>query len=70
MRKIYKAALKYPEWKMRHSPNLKPWRFPEQNVLPSISVSELRQQRVDSLENIDESGVSEEKVPHSDDDET
>lgn len=55
---------------MRHSPTLKPWRFPEQNILQSMSVSELRQQRADSLENIDESSVSEEKVPHSDDDET
>lgn len=70
MRKIYKACLKYPEWKRRHDPSVKPWLFPEQNALPSISVSELVVQRADSLENIDESGVSEEKAQHSDDEET
>lgn len=70
MRKIYKASLKYPEWKRRHSPGLKPWRFPEQNLLPSISVAELGQQRVDSLEKIDESSLGEEKLPHSDDEES
>lgn len=70
MRKIYKASLKYPEWKRKHNPNLKPWMFPEQNALPCINVSELTVQRADSLENIDESGLSEEKTHHSDDEET
>ncbi|XP_038556161.1 START domain-containing protein 10 isoform X1 [Micropterus salmoides] len=65
MRKIYKASLKYPEWKRKHNPNLKPWMFPEQNTLPCVSVSELTLQRADSLENIDESGLSEE-TRHSD----
>ncbi|XP_052470378.1 START domain-containing protein 10 [Carassius gibelio] len=71
MKKIYKACLKYPEWKRKHEPNLKPWRYPEQNTLPSISVADLTVQRADSLENIDESSASEEKAQHhSDDDET
>lgn len=70
MRKIYKASLKYPEWKRRHSPGLKPWRFPEQSELPSISVTELQQQRVESLEKIDESSLSEEQLPASDEEET
>ncbi|XP_041845528.1 START domain-containing protein 10 isoform X1 [Melanotaenia boesemani] len=70
MRKIYKASLKYPEWKRKHNPTLKPWMFPEQNTLPSISVSELTLQRADSLENIDESSISQEKTPLSDDEET
>ncbi|KPP64810.1 PCTP-like protein-like [Scleropages formosus] len=69
MRKIYKACLKYPEWKRKHNPNLKPWMYPEQNTLPCISLSELTLQRADSLENIDESGLSEEKAQHSDDEE-
>lgn len=70
MRKIYKVSLKYPEWKRKHNPSLKPWMFPEQNTLPCINVSELTLQRADSLENIDESSVSEEKTNHSDDEET
>uniref|UniRef100_A0A3Q2YAQ0 START domain-containing protein 10 n=1 Tax=Hippocampus comes TaxID=109280 RepID=A0A3Q2YAQ0_HIPCM len=73
MRKLYKASLKYPEWKRRHEPHLKPWMFPEQNASPRISVSELTPQRADSLENIDESGLSEDKTKRGggdDDDET
>uniref|UniRef100_A0A8C2ZZQ3 StAR-related lipid transfer (START) domain containing 15 n=1 Tax=Cyclopterus lumpus TaxID=8103 RepID=A0A8C2ZZQ3_CYCLU len=68
--KIYKASLKYPDWKRKHEPGLKPWTFPEQNALPSVSVSELSVQRADSLENIDESGLSEDKTRHSEDEET
>lgn len=67
MRRLYKASQKYPEWKRRHQPHLKPWMFPEQNALPRISLSELTPQRADSLENIDESGLSEDKTKHSDD---
>uniref|UniRef100_A0A672YYX5 START domain-containing protein 10 n=1 Tax=Sphaeramia orbicularis TaxID=375764 RepID=A0A672YYX5_9TELE len=70
MRKIYKASLKYPEWKRKHNPTLKPWMFPEQNTLPCINVADLTVQRADSLENIDESGLSEEKTTQSDDEET
>lgn len=69
MRKIYKASVKYPEWKRKYNPGLKPWMFPEQNTLPCISVSELTVQRADSLENIDESCLSEEKTQQSDDEE-
>uniref|UniRef100_A0A8B9JWW8 START domain-containing protein 10 n=1 Tax=Astyanax mexicanus TaxID=7994 RepID=A0A8B9JWW8_ASTMX len=69
MRKIYKACLKYPEWKRKHEPNLKPWMYPEQNTLPCINVADLTVQRADSLENIDESGLSEEKNQHNSDDE-
>ncbi|XP_057706408.1 START domain-containing protein 10 [Corythoichthys intestinalis] len=68
MRKIYKASRKYPEWKRKHCPDLKPWMFPEQNTLPCISVSELSPQRADSLENIDESGLGEGKGQHGGDD--
>ncbi|XP_043925360.1 START domain-containing protein 10-like [Protopterus annectens] len=66
MKKIYKACLKYPDWKRKHNPNYKPWVFPEQNTLPNINLSELSVQHADSLENIDESGVSEEKMHISD----
>ncbi|XP_028816181.1 START domain-containing protein 10 [Denticeps clupeoides] len=69
MKKIYKACQKYPEWKRKHNPNLKPWMYPEQNTLPCINVADLTVQRADSLENIDESGVNEEKSHHHSDDE-
>ncbi|CAL8358031.1 unnamed protein product [Merluccius merluccius] len=66
MKKIYKASQKYPEWKRKHNPSLKPWMFPEQNALPCVSLADLTLQRADSLENIDESGLNEEKAHHSD----
>ncbi|KAG9346307.1 hypothetical protein JZ751_006618, partial [Albula glossodonta] len=49
-----------PKWKRKHNPNLKPWMYPEQNTLPCINPADLTVQRADSLENIDESGLSEE----------
>uniref|UniRef100_A0A3B3QKJ2 START domain-containing protein 10 n=1 Tax=Paramormyrops kingsleyae TaxID=1676925 RepID=A0A3B3QKJ2_9TELE len=61
MKKINKACLKYPEWKQRHSPGYKPWLYPEQNQLASIPMSELSVQHAESLENIDESSLSEAK---------
>ncbi|XP_060627299.1 START domain-containing protein 10 [Anolis sagrei] len=60
MKKMHKACLKYPEWKQRHNPPFKPWLFPEQNTLSPLSLSELAIQHADSLENIDESSLSEE----------
>uniref|UniRef100_A0A8D2NNZ1 START domain-containing protein n=1 Tax=Zosterops lateralis melanops TaxID=1220523 RepID=A0A8D2NNZ1_ZOSLA len=66
MKKIYKAGLKYPEWKRRHDPEYKPWVYPEQNTLPSMSLAELSVQHADSLENIDETGLPEEHLSTSD----
>ncbi|NXO74086.1 STA10 protein, partial [Phainopepla nitens] len=66
MKKIYKAGLKYPEWKRRHDPEYKPWVYPEQNTLPSVSLAELSVQHADSLENIDETGLPEDHLSASD----
>ncbi|KAJ6664783.1 hypothetical protein lerEdw1_005755 [Lerista edwardsae] len=59
MKKMYKACLKYPAWKQKHNPHLKPWLYPEQNTLPAVALSELAIQHADSLENIDESSLAE-----------
>ncbi|KAM8853787.1 START domain-containing protein 10 isoform 1-T2 [Synchiropus picturatus] len=67
MKKIYKACLKYPEWKQKHNPNVKPWLYPEQTTLPSIPLSELSIQHAESLENIDESCLDEAQVPERED---
>ncbi|NXT37607.1 STA10 protein, partial [Pelecanoides urinatrix] len=61
MKKMYKACLKYPEWKQKHDPHFKPWLFPEQSRLPALPLSELSLQHADSLENIDESSLAESK---------
>ncbi|KAJ7337993.1 hypothetical protein JRQ81_010519 [Phrynocephalus forsythii] len=70
MKKIYKAGLKYPEWKQRHDPDFKPWVYPEQNVLPNINLADLSLQHADSLENIDESKFAEDRMHVSDNDES
>ncbi|XP_040429486.1 START domain-containing protein 10-like isoform X1 [Cygnus olor] len=66
MKKIYKAGLKYPEWKRRHDPGYKPWVYPEQSTLPSLSLAELSLQHADSLEHIDETGLTEDHLSTSD----
>lgn len=61
LKKISKACHKYPEWKAKNNPQLKPWLNPEQNKLPTIHISMLAIQHADSLEHIDESGLAEVK---------
>lgn len=65
MKKMYKACVKYPEWKQKHQPHFKPWLHPEQSPLPSLPLSELSVQHADSLENIDESAVAESREERS-----
>ncbi|NWQ84492.1 STA10 protein, partial [Columbina picui] len=66
MKKMYKACLKYPEWKAKHEPQFKPWLYPEQSRLPPLPLAELSLQHADSLENIDESALAEGKDERGD----
>uniref|UniRef100_V9L5V9 START domain-containing protein 10 n=1 Tax=Callorhinchus milii TaxID=7868 RepID=V9L5V9_CALMI len=59
MKRMYKACLAYAEWKQRHSPDHKPWRYPEQSSMPLLPLSDLSIQHAASLEHIDESGLAE-----------
>ncbi|TUB03089.1 START domain-containing protein 10 [Bagarius yarrelli] len=71
MKRIARACVKYSAWKQKHNPDFKPWIFPEQSRLSSMALSELSLQHADSLENIDESTLSESKedrTEHSDED--
>ncbi|XP_074863761.1 START domain-containing protein 10-like isoform X3 [Carettochelys insculpta] len=61
LKKMHKACLKYPSWKQQHNVNVKPWLYPEQNKLPTMLLSDLALQHSASLENIDESSLSEVK---------
>ncbi|KAI5630043.1 START domain containing 14 isoform X1, partial [Silurus asotus] len=54
MKSVYKAGQNYPAWKAQNSPEYKPWLYPIQSELPMMDPSELRIQRADSLENVDE----------------
>ncbi|KGL79946.1 PCTP-like, partial [Tinamus guttatus] len=66
LKKLHKACVKYPAWKQQHDVAMKPWLYPEQNTLPTLALSELALQRAASLENIDESGLSEVKDERGD----
>ncbi|XP_039622068.1 START domain containing 14 [Polypterus senegalus] len=68
LKKIHKASQRYEEWKVRHSPDQKPWLYPEQNTLPSVKLSELSIQRAESLEQVDESTLNEEKESEEEED--
>uniref|UniRef100_A0A8C0BRE0 StAR related lipid transfer domain containing 10 n=1 Tax=Buteo japonicus TaxID=224669 RepID=A0A8C0BRE0_9AVES len=52
---LHKACVKYPAWKQQHDANMKPWLYPEQNKLPLLA------QCAASLENVDESSLSQVK---------
>uniref|UniRef100_A0A8B9RX11 START domain-containing protein n=1 Tax=Accipiter nisus TaxID=211598 RepID=A0A8B9RX11_9AVES len=56
----HKACVKYPAWKQQHDTNMKPWLYPEQNKLPLLA------QCAASLENVDESSLSEAKDERGD----
>ncbi|OCT96294.1 hypothetical protein XELAEV_18013970mg [Xenopus laevis] len=66
MKKMYKACVKYPDWKKKHNPHHKPWLYPEQSNLPTISLADVTIQHADSLENIDESSATETKDDRGD----
>ncbi|MBN3297451.1 STA10 protein, partial [Amia calva] len=67
MRSVHKAGQMYPDWKRQNSPDKKPWYHPEQSDLPLMEVSELAIQRGESLENVDESGVRENRDDEAED---
>ncbi|XP_068025639.1 START domain-containing protein 10-like isoform X2 [Melanerpes formicivorus] len=59
MKRLHQAGLQYPAWKRQHQPGYKPWVYPEQSSLPSLSLAELSLQHADSLERLDEAGLPE-----------
>ncbi|XP_076667795.1 START domain-containing protein 10 [Andrena cerasifolii] len=38
VKKLHKASVAYPDWKVLNNPNYKPWHFPEQIAAPRIRV--------------------------------
>jgi hypothetical protein len=42
VKKLYKASVGYPSWKLLNNPNYKPWHFPEQIVSPRIKLEDVR----------------------------
>lgn len=57
MKNVYKAGQNYPAWKAHNSPDHKPWLYPIQSQLSMMDPAELRIQRADSLENVDETST-------------
>ncbi|KAJ8674226.1 hypothetical protein QAD02_005488 [Eretmocerus hayati] len=40
VKKLHKASVGYPDWKLNHNPNFKPWHFPEQISSPRIRIED------------------------------
>lgn len=42
VKRLHKASLNYPSWKLLNNPNCKPWHYPEQIMAPRIRIEEVR----------------------------
>ncbi|OAD61491.1 PCTP-like protein [Eufriesea mexicana] len=40
VKKLHKASIAYPNWKLLNNPNYKPWHFPEQITSPRIKIGD------------------------------
>ncbi|CAD1474942.1 unnamed protein product, partial [Heterotrigona itama] len=40
VKKLHKASVAYPNWKLLNNPNYKPWHFPEQIASPRIRIED------------------------------
>lgn len=41
VKKLHKASVAYPNWKLVNNPNYKPWHFPEQIASPRIRIEDV-----------------------------
>lgn len=42
VKRLHKASVGYPSWKILNNPNYKPWHYPEQIMAPRIRIEEVR----------------------------
>jgi len=42
VKRLHKASVGYPNWKILNNPNYKPWHYPEQIMAPRIRIEEVR----------------------------
>jgi len=42
VKRLHKASVGYPDWKLLNNPNYKPWHYPEQIMAPRIRIEEVR----------------------------
>lgn len=42
VKRLHKASVGYPGWKLLNNPNYKPWHYPEQIMAPRIRIEEVR----------------------------
>jgi len=54
MAKLQKACRNYNAWKAEHTPELKPWLFPEQNTLPRLNPADIGKWELTALPVVDE----------------
>ena len=63
MTRLQKACLGYEEWKAQHKPDCKPWRFPEQSLLPPFNPADIGSMTdAENAVTIDETSLAEENV--------
>ncbi|XP_017765979.1 PREDICTED: PCTP-like protein [Eufriesea mexicana] len=50
VKKLHKASIAYPNWKLLNNPNYKPWHFPEQITSPRIKIGDDAKNRIYCLQ--------------------
>ncbi|CAK9806100.1 START domain-containing protein 10 [Anthophora quadrimaculata] len=69
VKKLHKASVAYPNWKLFHNPNYKPWHFPEQIASPRIRIEDCVksvEERNSKNHYVDESELKESSTVDSD----
>lgn len=69
VKKLRKASIAYPTWKLLNNPNYKPWHFPEQIAAPRIQIEDCvksAEERNSKSHYVDESELKESATMDSD----
>ncbi|XP_012216095.1 START domain-containing protein 10-like [Linepithema humile] len=65
VKKLHKASVGYPTWKLLNNPNYKPWHYPEQIMAPRIRIEECVksvEEKNSKINYVDESDIRESLV--------
>ncbi|XP_070154658.1 START domain-containing protein 10 [Polyergus mexicanus] len=69
VKRLHKASVNYPSWKVLNNPNYKPWHYPEQIMAPRIRIEECiksaEEEKNSKYNYVDESDLRESSVKES-----
>ncbi|KAG5315164.1 STA10 protein, partial [Acromyrmex insinuator] len=68
VKRLHKASVGYPSWKILNNPNYKPWHYPEQIMAPRIRIEECvksAEEKNSKYNYVDESNLKESLVKES-----